>query len=176
MHIWWAATVKTGVCLTLLVPLTGCTSPRSILSGTWASAHEMGKVPNVIVRIRDDGSFDWSQTLTGRLGPAGRLRRAGHSGRGPWHPEQRFSVVWNDYEEAHSRVLLLWEFPGTDGEPQFELTYHDAMMDGSDTLLYRRLVMASSGKKPLKQCAETLYRSDARSTPEEPCGCWKRAP
>jgi len=161
--------------VTLIVMLiAGCARTRSELAGTWLARSKHSEVPLVVLRIRPDGSFDWGQTLTGRVTGLSRLRKTGDHARGPSHPELQFSIVWHDYQPDRSRVVLLEESLNEQGGRRFDLAYHDASLETDGMLDYRVIGFASQGAP--KAHAARLTRCNTHVKSHEPFSGWLEHP
>ena len=128
------------------ISVCGCATTQSRLAGTWEASDG-----DVMIRIRSDGTFDWSGTLTARLTAFGGLRNARDRVRGQWHPELESRVVWSDYEPGQSRILFMRAGPNAEGVRYFKLAYHEACLVEMDRLEYALMEFSSDEEVPQTQ-------------------------
>ena len=164
--------VACGLLFCMALSFAGCARVESQIAGSWTLPDRLTDPSAcVVLRIRQDGTFDWGGTLTARLLPGFlTLRRAGDRVRGdPVFPRQEYSVVWHQYTATRSRIILMASDLSSSNQPSsFALVLHDAALAGGDIVDYSTVHWTAESAPRTEHCK--LVRTSSRTTPDEPTG------
>lgn len=120
------------------------------------------------VRIRPDGSFDWSGTFFERLLPINSLRNVGDSASVRMQPDVECVVLWSRYTAESSELALMQRSTSGNGEIPVAIAYHTAVLRGPDRLDYN--VVEIQGNDEAGAARYELVRSESDPVATEPFG------
>lgn len=161
--------------LMILVTITGC----SRLAGSWVADEPAGsemppkltgmhadvsETSPVVVRIREDGTFDWSGT-TQSLGAT--LRRRGDRLIDPINRNTSFEVVEHEYSPRTSRIMIRRTINESPSETVTTTYVFEASLVGSDKATYREVVRHAQ-EQPIEKTFSLRRADDGPTARREP--------
>lgn len=120
------------------------------------------------LRIRPDGSFDWSGTFFANLIRLNSLRHVGDSVSVRWQPDAECVVLWSRYTPRSSALALMQRSVSGNDEIPISIAFHSAVLRSPGRLEYR--VVEMFGDDETGTAKYELVRSESDCVVNEPFG------